>query len=65
MTVQEALNLRAQGEAALAEALRGLPEGRHRREGLRAARDAGIGPTELAHMMGVSRQRVYELLRQP
>ena len=64
MTVEEALELRAEARAQLVAAIEALPPGRERREGIRAAHDAGMGATNLARLLGLSRQRIYELLEE-
>jgi DNA-directed RNA polymerase specialized sigma24 family protein len=62
MTVEEALKLRAEARAQLAAAIQALPPGKERRDGIRAVHEAGMGATSLARLLGISRQRVYELL---
>lgn len=55
--IREAAARRAQADHDKADAT--LDLGRW----IRAARDAGIGPTEIAALAGVSRQAVYGILR--
>jgi hypothetical protein len=54
--------MRAEARAHLVAAIEALPPGRERREGIRAAHEAGMGATNLSRLLGLSRQRIYELL---
>ena len=64
VSVEEALRMRAEARAHIAAAIEALPPGQERREGIRAAHDAGMGATSLARLLGLSRQRIYELLEE-
>ena len=60
MTYRQALTDLEAARGAVFSVLKNL-EGQERQEGIRAALEAGIGATELAKGIGISRARVYQL----
>jgi hypothetical protein len=62
MNLAQALAARESARVALSAVLRSL-EGRERREALKVCRETGIRATELASLAGISRARLYQLLK--